>query len=77
MAHPMTLIWQVNWHPVSLIRRFRFRLRKMEQSNGEVVVTESHYVPLRIIKTLEIASGMQPPAANNVNPITFSGMAKV
>lgn len=32
---------------------------------------------LRIIKTLDIPSGKQPPAAKNVNPITASGMFNV
>lgn len=35
------------------------------------------HIPLRTISTLEIASGMQPPAARNVNPITDSGTANV
>lgn len=33
--------------------------------------------PLRIIKTLDIPSGIQPPAARNVRPITASGILNV
>ena len=32
---------------------------------------------LRIIKTLDIPSGIQPPAARKVRPITASGMLNV
>lgn len=35
---------------------------------------ERSSLPLRIINTLEIASGMHPPAANKVSPITDSGI---
>lgn len=33
--------------------------------------------PLRMAKTLDIPSGMQPPAARNVSPITASGIRNV
>lgn len=33
--------------------------------------------PFRTINTLDIPSGIQPPAARNVNPITASGILKV
>lgn len=33
--------------------------------------------PLRILNTLDIPSGMHPPAAKNVSPITASGTENV